>query len=86
MRPFHVAVLECDTPVDPVKASRGTYGDVFKDLLSKGLKDAGKDSDIDLRVSKWDVVGSDAFPDINEVDAILLSGSSEYSSVELSWL
>lgn len=77
---YHIAVLECDTPVDRVVTSRGTYGDIFEELLTKGLEGGGPATDdIQLRVSKWDVVGSSSFPDICEVDAILLSGSSEYS-------
>lgn len=76
---YHIAVLECDTPVDSVVTSRGTYGDIFEELLTKGLEGRGPATgDIQLRVSKWDVVGSSSFPDIREVDALLLSGSSEY--------
>ncbi|KFZ22943.1 hypothetical protein V502_02579 [Pseudogymnoascus sp. VKM F-4520 (FW-2644)] len=84
---YHIAVLECDTPVDTVVTSRGTYGDIFEELLTKGLEGGGPATgDIQLRVSKWDVVGSSSFPDIREVDAILLSGSKHTAFEDDAWI
>ena len=72
MSTFRVAVLECDTPVPTVNAARGSYGDVFHSLLENGL--AGRD--LELKVSKWDVVNIQKYPSYDQVDGILISGSS----------
>jgi GMP synthase-like glutamine amidotransferase len=79
VRQIHIAVLECDTPVAPIVASRGTYGDIFQQLLDSGLSRLGtNNSDVQYLVTKWDVVTAQAYPNIDEVDAFLISGSSEY--------
>lgn len=74
----HVAVLECDTPIDPVKERYGSYGDFFERLLKQGLDTLGQNAaDVELAVSKWPVVERETYPNPQEVDAILLTGSSE---------
>lgn len=78
-RNFRLAVLECDTPFPTVNEKRGTYGDVFRDLLDKGLKhealgDKGKD--VSYEISKWDVVTAQEYPEVEAVDGFLLTGSS----------
>lgn len=70
-RLLRVAVLECDTPIPPVKEKLGGYGDIFEGLLKR----AGN-STAEIVVSKWHVVGNPVYPDPNEVDAFLLTGSS----------
>ena len=79
-RQLHIAVLECDTPVAPVLASRGTYGDIFQQLLDEGLSSLGLSGrGVQFRISKWDVVIAQSYPDLSEVDALLISGSSKPS-------
>ncbi|KAF7561275.1 hypothetical protein G7046_g2872 [Stylonectria norvegica] len=74
---YRLAVLECDTPFPAVAAARGSYGDIFEDLLTKGLGGLGSEgSNIQLNVTKWDVVTAQSYPNIDEVDGILLTGSS----------
>lgn len=75
-RPLRIAVLECDTPIPPVVSTHGTYGDIFERLLTNA---AG--SSVPVEISKWHVVENPVYPDPNEVDAFLLSGSSMYSSI-----
>lgn len=78
-RTFRLAVLECDTPFPSVLESRGSYGDVFRHLLSEGLKDeslGSKTKDLNLELSKWDVVTAQEYPNPEDVDGILLTGSS----------
>lgn len=80
--PVRVAILECDTPVDSVKEARGTYGDIFRDLLEAGLSAYQSDSSssIEPTFTKWDVVTAREYPDLLDVDVILLSGSSRCPS------
>ncbi|KAH8722625.1 class I glutamine amidotransferase-like protein [Phaeosphaeriaceae sp. PMI808] len=88
-RPFHIAVLECDTPVDAVKEKRGTYGAIFQQLLIEGFETLGKaDRDLQLRVTQWDVVQSGNYPDLEKqnVDAILVSGSKHTSFHNDKWI
>lgn len=79
-RSLRIAVLECDTPIAPIKEQLGGYGEIFTRLLNKGLEASG-DSRVDIQeISKWHVVDNPIYPDPNEYDALLLSGSSMYSS------
>lgn len=74
---FRLAVLECDTPVPNVNETRGSYGEVFRQLLSKGLNGLGeRGSQVQLDLSKWDVVAEQKYPQLGDIDGILLTGSS----------
>lgn len=74
-RTLHVAILECDTPVPAVVENVGNYGVIFEALLKRGLVAAN--STVDLKISKWNVVGNPVYPNPNDCDAFLLSGSSK---------
>ncbi len=77
-RAFRLAVLECDTPVPAVEQTRGSYGEVFRQLLTKGLAGVAdaKYKGAEFALSKWDVVRSQEYPKAEDVDGILLTGSS----------
>ncbi|OJJ50625.1 hypothetical protein ASPZODRAFT_126521 [Penicilliopsis zonata CBS 506.65] len=86
-KPLHIAVLECDTPVDPVREKLQGYGDIFERLLQTGFQSLGQDAaDIELKVSKWDVVNHEVYPTPEEVDALLLTGSKHNSFENDSWI
>ena len=80
LRPrLRIAILECDEPVGKTKEKYGGYGNLFKELLENGAihlanTDSGKR--VELEISKFDVVNSDAYPILEDVDAVLLTGSS----------
>lgn len=81
---YHIAVLECDTPVERIQTRYGTYGDIFERLLKRGLAGlkelpgrAGDSVDVELALSKWLVVDNQIYPNPDDVDAILLTGSSK---------
>lgn len=78
-RVFRVAVLECDKTIEPVRANRGQYVDIFRSLLTRALESEGHD--IHLEVSQWDVVASQSYPRPEDFDGLLLSGSSMFSVV-----
>jgi hypothetical protein len=77
--PLRIAILECDTPPDDLVAKYGKYGKVFTTLLEAAANDLGKPgfSKDDLELSAYDVVTEQKYPDLNDVDAVLISGSSE---------
>lgn len=77
MAPLRLAVLECDTPMDVVLERYGRYGDIFeRDLqLAATRLNCKVDS---LVVLKWDVVNTTAYPEPDDIDAVLLTGSREY--------
>ena len=77
---LRIAVLECDVPRGETKAKHGTFGNVFKDLLVRGASRLQETSGIrppKLEVSNWDVMDRQEYPDVEEVDAVLLTGSSK---------
>ena len=80
--PIRLAILEADTSLDQTRAKYGGYGGVFKALLKADAEDLGDpdviDSQSGLDVSLWHVENnSGAFPKIEDIDAILITGSSE---------
>ena len=75
--PLRIAILECDT-----LKSGGGYGGVFKVLLGAGA-DALQMPDVvsskgGLEISKWDVVKEQKYPALEDIDAILISGSRKF--------
>ena len=65
-----------------IVARYGKYGTVFRTLLETAAEELGepgfsKDS---LELSAYDVVTEQKYPNLEDVDAVLISGSSESSS------
>lgn len=78
--PLRIAILETDTPAPGVLARYGTYGDIFKDLLKRGadnLKHPGLSSTQGLDISAYDVVDKMEYPELENIDAVLITGSSK---------
>lgn len=78
---IRLAILECDTPL-PNTASRygGGYGGVFKALLNAAAKAEGHgsvDNIIDVSMYQIEKDGA-SYPDLEKVDALLLTGSSTF--------
>ena len=73
-RPLHLAILMCGNPVEAVRAEFGTYGDIFEQRLLQGLEARGKDApSLDLKITKWNVFAFSEYPNIGDVDALLLT-------------
>lgn len=74
-----LAILECDTPLPNTREKYGGYGGVFKSLLNNGAKAEGFASVEDvLDISMHQIESDpDCYPNINNVDALLMTGSSE---------
>ena len=80
--PLRIAVLECDTPLEGTKAKYGGYGGVFEALLRAGAQSIDDPARLDpksgLDISTFDVVEKQEYPRLDEIDAVLLTGSRLY--------
>ena len=81
--PLRIAILECDVVIDQIKAKYEGYTEVFTDFFKASAKALGQPERLNpesgLAISRWHVVDNDEYPNLDEVDAILLTGSSMYS-------
>ena len=90
MAPIRLAILETDQPLPSVAEKYGTYGEVFKQLLDSGAKSLGKpelsplSGDGSLEATGWDVVEKVEYPNLKDVDALLMTGSSTSTSLVVS--
>ena len=77
--PLRIAILECDTPLDNTRAKYEGYGGVFKQMLERGadqLGHPGLSSKEGLQLKMYNVVEKDVYPNLEDIDAILITGSS----------
>lgn len=77
--PLRVAILECDEPIGKTKERYGGYGAVFEDLLDTSANEIAtidRSKKPQLELSRWDIVNSDIYPNLDNVDAVLMTGSS----------
>lgn len=73
---LRLAILQCDTPLPNTAKQYGGYGGVFKSLLSAGARAEGLDPDDVLDFMLYQVVERpDEYPELDNIDAILLTGS-----------
>lgn len=80
MRKHTIAVLECDTPVPAVLDKLGNYGQIFEAFLRHGLDKYRQESgteEVELRVIKSNMVDLGALPSPDEIDSVILTGSSK---------
>jgi hypothetical protein len=75
--PLRIAILQCDTPPPDVVAQYGAYDRIFTTLLETAAQGLGLDPKKDLALSAFEVVTKQEYPDLEDVDAVLISGSSE---------
>lgn len=75
--PLRIAILECDTPPAAVVEKYGRYDRIFTTLLETAAEELGLYPKQDLELSAFDVVTAQEYPDLEKVDAVLISGSSE---------
>ncbi|KAF2265816.1 class I glutamine amidotransferase-like protein [Lojkania enalia] len=88
--PLNIAILECDTPLDQTRAKYRGYGGVFKALLSAAA-DALEQPDLisskkGLELSNFDVVNKQEYPKLDNIDAILMTGSRFNSFDNDPWI
>lgn len=78
--PLRIAILECDTPLNKTKAQFGGYGGVFRQLMERAadtLGHPGLDAKHGLELSYWHVEKEVGFPNMEDIDAIMMTGSSK---------
>ncbi|KAJ5151699.1 hypothetical protein N7492_009994 [Penicillium capsulatum] len=82
--PLRIAVLECDTPIAPVVAKLGTYGDIFEGLLTRGTQATNPTTEVEI--SKWNVVDNPDYPNPHGFDGFLLTGSKHDAFGDDQWI
>ncbi|TBU23564.1 class I glutamine amidotransferase-like protein [Dichomitus squalens] len=91
-KPFRIAVLLCDTPIEPVVAAQGDYGQIFRTLFRKSLeatqaKEEDGLSDFYFAIDAFDVRTKLEYPEnVDEYDAVLLTGSAASAYENLTWI
>ncbi|KAJ5893635.1 hypothetical protein N7495_005326 [Penicillium taxi] len=88
--PLRIAILECDTPLPKIDSQYNGYWGVFKTLLEASAEALGQpdrlDPDTGLDITKWDVVTRQEYPNMEDVDAVLLTGSKHDSYEDVPWI
>jgi GMP synthase-like glutamine amidotransferase len=84
--PLRLAILECDTPQPKTQSRFGGYGGVFTALLSASA--GGPDALAEqLSITAHDVVHDPAsYPALDDVDALLITGSRHTAWHEDQWI
>lgn len=85
--PIRIAILECDTPLTNTRAEYGGYGGVFKSLLIAGTAVLSPPlAPSDLSFSVFDVVTAQEYPKLDDIDAVLITGSKHNSFDNDPWI
>ncbi|KAL4784226.1 class I glutamine amidotransferase-like protein [Aspergillus varians] len=88
--PLRLAVLECDTPAPSSNAKYGGYVGVFTSLLHASIQELHKPNPVSpdsiLDISRFDVVTAQEYPSLENVDAVLLTGSKHNSFEDDPWI
>ncbi|KAI1177918.1 putative class I glutamine amidotransferase [Nemania sp. FL0916] len=76
--PIRLAILEADTPIPPIRAKYQSYGVVFTHMFRRACASFSHPVSLEsqLSLSFHDVVrDSTAYPDLESIDAVLITGS-----------
>ncbi|PYH89878.1 class I glutamine amidotransferase [Aspergillus ellipticus CBS 707.79] len=88
--PLRIAVLECDTPVDKVNQKYKGYHGLFSLLLRESAAALGQPEKLDpetgMDITGWDVVIAQEYPNLEDVDALVLTGSKHDSFESHPWI
>lgn len=85
--PLRIAILECDTPNPAVFAKHGLYSDIFTRLLHSAATTLTPPLDpSSLSLSAYDVVTEQSYPSLDDIDAILITGSKHNSFEDDPWI
>ncbi|KOC08916.1 class I glutamine amidotransferase [Aspergillus flavus AF70] len=84
--PLRIAILECDTPIESVdKRYNGYYG-LLSQLFHECAKSLGLDPETGLDITRWDVVHAQEYPKLEDIDAIVHTGSKHDSFENDPWI
>jgi GMP synthase-like glutamine amidotransferase len=84
--PLRIAILECDEPIGKTKEKYGGYGNLFTELLHNGALEVDSQSPPQLDILKYDIVNHEVYPSLEDVDAVLLTGSKYNSFDNDPWI
>ncbi|OGE48314.1 hypothetical protein PENARI_c030G04986 [Penicillium arizonense] len=88
--PLRIAVLECDTPLDNINRRYNGYGGVFRALLTASAKTLNQPEKLNpetgMEITAWDIVNDNKYPKLEDVDAVLLTGSRHNSFEDIPWI
>ncbi|KAJ5340562.1 Glutamine amidotransferase type 1 [Penicillium brevicompactum] len=84
--PLRIAILTCDTPVPEANRRYNGYGGVFRSLLKSSAKVSGLDPEADLETTVFDIVDGEQYPELESMDAVLLTGSKYNSYDDTPWI
>ncbi|EOA87050.1 hypothetical protein ACJQWK_08746 [Exserohilum turcicum] len=84
--PLRIAILECDTPPAAIVEKYGRYDRIFTTLLEAAATELGLSPKQDLELSAFDVVTAQEHPDLENIDAVLISGSKHNSFDNDPWI
>lgn len=74
--PLRIAVLETDRPIPIVDAKYNGYGGVFTSLLYSSLPLLSPPlQPSDLAITAYDVLTAQEYPSLDDIDAVLITGS-----------
>ena len=77
MLPLRIAILICDRPMPLTEKNYGSYAGCLKILLeasAKAMKDEFPGIESDLTLTTYDVSQGEEFPNLGDIDAILMTG------------
>jgi hypothetical protein len=78
--PLRIAILECDEPIGETKRKYGSFGNLFHLLFAAGVVRLQRDSSREgpeIVESSYDVRLGRNYPLLDDIDAVVLTGSSK---------
>ncbi|KAI0097386.1 putative class I glutamine amidotransferase [Nemania sp. FL0031] len=87
--PIRLAILEADTPIDPIKAKYQSYGGVFTHMFKRACASFSHPVSLEsqLALSFYDVVNDpNTYPDPETIDAILITGAKYNAFDNDEWI
>lgn len=88
-RSFAIAVLNCGYTSPIIQKERGQYSDIFTALLLPAAEQVAQRqglASLQLKVKGYDTVNEEYPSTLDDVDAIIVSGSPNSAFQDLSWI
>lgn len=83
---IRIAMLNADIPVPKVFSKRGTYGNIFHELLSAAANRISSNTDIKIESTDYDVRKLEYPASVSELDVILITGSASSAYDNFPWI
>ncbi|KPM35280.1 hypothetical protein AK830_g11291 [Neonectria ditissima] len=77
---FRIAILECDNTPSSISDTQGSYGDIVERFLRRGFEQTASQTP-KLEVTKWNVLQSQSYPRLTEIDGLFLT-AGKYSAYD----